>query len=99
MNYSLVKDYKINNDHINNNNNDSIILTLVTIIIGILCGVIIGHFIFRDIQYIGPDSNDIVKQIYKDDDGRHYKFKPRITICPMNYSMNKLHNKNYKESH
>jgi len=78
---------------------ESIIFTFITIIIGILLGVVIGYFIFRDIKYIGPDSNEIVKNIYKDDKGRHYKYKPKITICPMNYSMNKLHNPKFKETH
>ena len=78
---------------------ESIIFTIITIIIGILLGVIIGYFIFRDIKYIGPDSNEIIKNIYKDDKGRLYKYKPKITICPMNYSMNKLHNSKFKETH
>lgn len=78
---------------------ESIIFTLITIIIGILLGVVIGYYIFRDIKYIGPDSNDIVKKIYIDNKGRKYKYKPRITICPLNYSMNKLHNEKFKESH
>lgn len=108
MNYDNLKHYNINNDYIKSDNlyeqytdddSESIIYTFITIIIGILLGVIIGYFIFRDIKYIGPDSNEIVKNIYNDSDGRKYKYKPHITICPMNYSMNKLHNTNFKESH
>ena len=108
MNYSLVDGYKKNNDNMQsdhlyqqytNDEEESIIWTLMTIIIGILLGAVIGYFIFRDIKYIGPDSNDIVKNIFSDEKGRKYKYKPRITICPMNYSMNKLHNLNYKNTH
>ena len=108
MNYDNLNHYNINNHYIKSDNlyqqyldddSQSIIYTFMTIIIGILLGVIIGYFIFRDIRYIGPDSNEIVKNIYNDSDGRKYKYKPRITICPMNYSMNKLHNANFKELH
>ena len=83
----------------NYDNEESIILTLITIIIGILLGIVIGYFIFRDIKYIGPDSNEIVKNIYIDDKGHKYKYKPRITICPLNYSMDKLHDVKFKEIH
>jgi hypothetical protein len=92
-----------NNNYENNINenyyDDSIVFTIMTAIIGILLGVVIGYFIFRDIKYIGPDSNQIVKKTYKDDKGRLYKYKPIITICPVNYSMNKLHDSKFKEKH
>lgn len=78
---------------------ESIINTLITFIIGIILGVIIGYYIFRKITYIGPDSNDIVKNTYTDTIGLKYKYKPIITICPINYSMGKLHDSTFKESH
>jgi hypothetical protein len=77
----------------------SVISTIMTIVIGILIGVVIGYFVFRNIKYVGPDSNLIVKKVYKDEKGRYYKYKPVITICPMNYSMNKLHDPNFQEQH
>ena len=90
-----------NNDNNNNNNNadESVLYILITFIIGILLGSIIGYFIFKDIKYIGPDSNEIVKNIYSDTDGKKYKYVPKISICPLNYSMNKLHDPTFKESH
>lgn len=80
------------------NKSEEILLLIFLIVIGIAIGMLIGYYIFKDIKYIGPDSNKIVKQIYKDKDGK-FKFRPQITICPANYSMNKLHDKTFKESH
>lgn len=79
---------------------DEIIISdYVVIIFGLILGLVIGYFIFKEIKYIGPDSNEIVKNIYTEKNGKKYKYKPRITICPINYSMNKLHDPNFKESH
>lgn len=87
-------------DFINDETNESYSMSdFFIFIFGIIIGSIIGYYIFKKIKYIGPDSNEIVKQIYTDDNGRKYKYKPRITICPINYSMNKLHNLNFKEHH
>ena len=87
-------------DFINDETNESYCMSdFFIFIFGIIIGSIIGYYIFKEIKYIGPDSNEIVKQIYTDDNGRKYKYKPRITICPINYSMNKLHNSNFKEHH
>lgn len=88
--------YKIVNRMIDEN---SIIITLMTLIVGLLIGGTIGYYIFRDIKYIGPDSNEIVKNTYTDIEGKQYKYKPVITVCPINYSMNKLHDPTFKESH
>jgi hypothetical protein len=96
MNNNYVNDSNTNDDNINE---ESVIYTLMTIIIGIILGSIVGYFIFKDIKYIGPDSNEIVKKIYTDTDGKKYKYVPKISICPLNYSMNKLHNPNFKDSH
>jgi hypothetical protein len=97
MDYNYVNDFNTNDNYINED--ESIIYTLMTIIIGILLGSIIGYFIFKDIKYIGPNSNEIIKQTYTSADGKKYKFVPKITICPLNYSMKKLHDPNFKESH
>jgi hypothetical protein len=78
---------------------DDIISRIITIIIGILIGAVIGYFLFKDIKYIGPNSNQIVKEIYMDDDGKKFKFKPKVCICPSAYSMKKLHNKGFKNEH
>jgi hypothetical protein len=87
-------------DFINDETNESYSISdFFIFIFGIIIGSIIGYYIFKKIKYIGPDSNEIVKQIYTDDNGRKYKYKPKITICPINYSMNKLHNLNFKEHH
>jgi hypothetical protein len=59
----------------------------------------IGYWIFKNVQYVGPDSNTIVKQEYTDDSGLKYKFKPKITVCPVNFSMGELHNENFKSKH
>jgi hypothetical protein len=108
MNSNIVNDSKISNDYIKsdssyeqytNPDSESLISTFMTIIIGILLGAVIGYFIFRDIKYIGPDSNEIVKRIYEDEKGHKYKYRPKITICPMNYSMNKFKNPNFKVLH
>ena len=89
----------MNNNFVNEETDESIILTLMTFITGLLIGSIIGYFIFRNIKYIGPDSNEIVKQKYTDSKGREYKYIPKITICPAQYSMGKLHDPNFRESH
>ena len=78
---------------------EEIVSILVTIITGILIGAIIGYIFFRDIKYVGPNSNKIVKETYIDTDGKKFKFKPNVCVCPSNYSMNKLHDPNFKESH
>lgn len=78
---------------------NNVMLSIFVFIFGIVIGAIIGYFIFKTVKYIGPDSNEIVKEIHIDKDGKKYKFKPKITVCPINYSMGKLHDKNFKESH
>jgi hypothetical protein len=94
-----MNNYFVNDINESSDLDDSIIMTLMTIIVGLLIGSIIGYFIFRDIKYVGPDSNEIVKETYTDSEGRKYKYKPKITICPINYSMGKLHDPKFKESH
>jgi len=84
----------------NNNDISSIVINIIiNIIIGIVIGVIIGYNIMKDVKYIGPNSNDIVKKTYIETDGRQYKLIPNVIICPINYSMGKLHDPMFKESH
>lgn len=82
-----------------NNNEESIISNFIVILFGIIIGSIIGYYLFKEIKYIGPDSNAIIKEIHIDEKGKKYRYIPKITICPVNYSMNKLHDPNFKESH
>ena len=87
------------NENTENNETKSIIINFIIFLFGIIFGTIIGYYIFKNVKYIGPDSNEIVKEIYTDELGRKFKFKPKITICPLNYSMNKLHDPNFREHH
>lgn len=66
------------------------IINILTIIFGLCIGIIIGFFSFKQYIYKGPDSNIIKEQIYTDFNGKKYKWKPNICICPISYSMNKL---------
>jgi hypothetical protein len=95
MKYKLVN----NNVETMDSINESIIPLIMTFIVGILIGGLVGYFILRDIKYIGPDSNEIVKHTYTDSEGKQYKYKPNITVCPINYSMSKLHDTTFKEFH
>ncbi len=81
----------------NNKMEINIVISIMTIIIGICIGLFFGYFFIKKYEYKGPDSNDIIKQIYIDENGKKYKWKPKICICPLNYSMNKLKNSNYKD--
>jgi hypothetical protein len=79
--------------------NDSIFDIFLIIMIGLIIGICIDYIFLRDVKYIGPDSNKIVKEIYTDDKGKKYKYIPKITICPLNYSMKKLHDNKFKSKH
>jgi hypothetical protein len=78
---------------------NNLLYNLLIFIFSFSVGFLIGYFLFKDVKYIGPNSNEIVKNIYIDEHGKKYKYKPQITICPSKYSMNKLHNQNFKETH
>ena len=73
-----------------------ILINIITIIIGLSIGFIFGHLIFKQYQYKGPDSNQIIKETYTDSNGNKYKWVPEICICPINLSMDKLLDPNYK---
>jgi heme/copper-type cytochrome/quinol oxidase subunit 2 len=76
-------------------NIQEIIINIIVIIIGLIIGIIIGYYLFNIYIYKGPDSNIISKEIYIDIFGNKYKWIPKICVCPISYSMDKLHNKNY----
>ncbi len=101
-NFSKYKLVNINNNYIESNDpiyNYLLIDTLITIILGLVIGITIGYIFFSNIKYIGPNSNHICKNIYKEADGREYSLVPQICICPLDYSMKKLHDKDFKEHH
>ena len=73
-------------------NNIICIENIIVIIIGLIIGIFIGYFYFNKSDYIGPDSNEIKKNIYYEENGVPYRLLPEICICPISYSMNLLHN-------
>lgn len=77
------------------NNSENIIINLLTLIIGLSVGLILGYYMFKKINYKGPDSNIVVNEIYAESDGKKYKWIPKVCICPISYSMNKLKDPNY----
>lgn len=79
----------------NNENNLEILINILVIILGLTIGLIVGYFLFRRYQYKGPDSNLVCKEIYTDGDGRKYKWVPKVCVCPISYSMNKLKDPKY----
>ena len=72
-------------------------VNIIIIIFGLIIGLIFGYLIFNFNTYIGPDSNQIVSNIYTESDGKKYKWIPKICICPINLSMDKLKNSTYKD--
>ena len=65
---------------------------IITILFGLIIGIIISYSFIQNIDYIGPDSNEIKKNTYTDTYGKKYKWDPQVCICPINYSMNLLYN-------
>lgn len=76
-------------------NNLQIIIDILVIIFGLCIGIVIGYYLFKYYEYKGPDSNEIIKETYIDSFGRKYKWVPKICVCPISYSMDKLKNPNY----
>jgi len=59
-------------------------------VISIILGFIIGYIIFyiydkKRIIYHGPNSKNIIKNIYKKN-GKCYKLIPKVVICPLHLS-------------
>lgn len=66
--------------------------TIFSIMIGFLFAYWLGiiYQYYNQIQYHGPNSNTIRKEIYQknDIDGeRCYQFQPVVHICPISYSI------------
>lgn len=59
---------------------------MITIITGIVVAVIIYFIAYPSVLYHGPNSNIVRKRIYKLD-GKCYKLKPVVYICPIRTSM------------
>lgn len=76
-------------------NNLQFIINVLVAIVGLITGLIIGYYLFKRYQYKGPDSNIVCKEIYTDNDGHKYKWIPKVCVCPISYSMNKLKDSNY----
>jgi hypothetical protein len=72
-----------------------LIINLMTIIIGLVIGIVFGFLIFKQYIYKGPDSNIVSKELYTDSNGKKFKWIPKVCICPINLSMDKLKNPNY----
>ncbi len=71
---------------------------VLNILIGLCIGIIIGRQLFNNIKYKGPDSNIVKTEIHEDDDGK-YKWRPKVCICPISYSMFKLKDVNFIDDH
>lgn len=61
-------------------------MNYISIIFGLLLGFLLGigskHYVLSP-NYHGPNSNNIQKTIYETADGKYYKFKPKVCICPL----------------
>lgn len=68
-------------------------MRLMIILFGFVIGICIGIYKNKDKAYHGPNSKDIKKNIYKDNENeKYYKLVPMIHICPISISMNDKNN-------
>jgi hypothetical protein len=74
-----------------------IIFNILIIILGITIGITIGNYWFKVHIYKGPDSNIVAREIHKDEMGRKFKWVPKVCVCPISHSMNKLYDPDYVE--
>lgn len=51
-------------------------------VIGLIFGIIIGILTIRKKKYHGPDSSDIKHNLYNDGHSC-YKLKPSVRMCPL----------------
>ena len=72
-----------------------IIFNILIIGLGLTIGLAIGNYWFKEYIYKGPDSNIVAKEIHIDTDGKKFKWVPKVCVCPISYSMNKLHDPKY----
>jgi len=66
-----------------------ITIIIIIIMIGIISGFYIGYKLNESYIYHGPNSKKIKKIIYKNKNGKCYKLKPIVYICPISLSMKK----------
>lgn len=62
------------------------IMWLLSCIVGVLLGVMIGRFIFINERGHGPNSKNIVGKVFRTPDGEYWRFVPEITVCPLDTS-------------
>ena len=89
---------EINELNIFNNTESStitLLINIITLVIGLTIGIVFGYLIFKQYDYKGPDSNIIINEIYTEPNGKKYKWVPKVCICPISYSMDKLKDPNY----
>jgi len=91
MDNNIKNDFEINDQY-------TLAINIIVIIGGLVIGLIFGYLLFNSNIYIGPNSNEIVSNIYTDSKGKKFKWIPKICICPINLSMDKLKNIEYKDS-
>ncbi len=92
----MLIEHMIDNDELTSKDNIIIMTSyILTILVGLTLGIIIGYYSFKTFIYKGPDSNIISKNVYVDSDGKKYKWVPKVCICPLNYSMIKLKDPEY----
>lgn len=59
-------------------------MRILSIILGFLLGYALMFFCNSDINYHGPDSNDVKKNVYTDKNTNTcYQFVPQTYICPI----------------
>ena len=62
---------------------------VISLVIGVIIGIIFFRLMPRNNQVHGPNSKDIIGKIYKDPkNGKYYKFEPVVYVCPISISMN-----------
>ena len=74
---------------------EDIIMNIITVIIGLVLGIVFGFLLFKQYIYKGPNSNIVSLETNIDSNGKKYRWMPKVCICPINLSMNKLKNQNY----
>lgn len=60
-------------------------MKILSLLIGFISGIILMTIYITRFNYVyhGPDSNDVKKRIYQDDQGSCYKYVPKTYICPL----------------
>ena len=61
---------------------------IINIFFGLLVGLLIGFFVKKQ-NFHGPDSNDIRKLIFKENN-EYFRLIPKIYICPIKESMKNI---------